>query len=146
MNAVAQLKDRIMGKPAEAKQPRAQGFWLVPDVQPVVLSAFQKKPVSMKIDYDYLITAIMGRSDGFYMLNIRDQAGREFMNQPVHSDTIVGFGDTPHYVNPFFVLRGSQSVILEFTDISGLAVNNVYLTLECLRLMEGVPDNTFMFR
>ncbi len=137
MNVMEKLDRFLTRQQSAAPATRGQGFWLMPDTTPVVLTANQKLPVTMRIDFDYLITAIMGTSTGAYTLDIRDESGKAFMSNPIHSTLIVGSGSNPHFVNPFFVLRGGQTVVLEFTDLSG-AGNTIYLAFETVRQIEPI--------
>ena len=115
-------------------QYRGQGFFLAPDETPVVLTANQVKPVTIKVSFDYALTAIVGKSTGAYSLQIKDETGYTFSNNPIHSDLLVGTASHPHYLNPFFNFHGGQTLVLSFTDLSG-AGNDVYLAFEAVRLI-----------
>ena len=130
-NPFTQLQQR---QGPDGQEYLGQGYFLAPDKSPINLTANQVTPVTMRVDFDYALTAIVGHSTGDYLLQIQDESGYTISNNPIHSSLLVGTAERPHYLNPFFQFHRNQTIVMTFTDLSG-AANSIYLAFETVRLM-----------
>ena len=85
------------------------------------------------IDFDHIITHVMGVHTGPYLLQISDEAGYTLSNNPIHCDCFIGSAEHPHYVNPFFSFFSGQTLVFNFTNLH-TAENKIFLVFETIRL------------
>lgn len=82
-------------------------------------------------DRDFKWIFFTGFSTGAFQVMIKDGGSgkRPFMNQQVHSTSILGNGQNPHPLLSPWVFNKQGSIVIDITDLSG-ANNNVRLFFE----------------
>lgn len=79
--------------------------------------------------FDFLVTAISGRSTGTYLLSFLGAGKSELLNnKPLHSSTVVGTGNLPYPLPCPIILRRTSSFVIDVSDLSG-AANTVLIQL-----------------
>lgn len=91
--------------------------------------------IATDIDSHFLVNKITGVRTGQCLLTFKDSRDRQWTDQPIQFDNIVGNGHFPNILSsPRFIARGSV-ITVTIQDISG-ATNAVELDFEGVKLFE----------
>lgn len=82
--------------------------------------------IRISADAAFIATQFLGVSSGNYLCLIRqDASDRQFSNEALHSNALMGTAERPHFLAKPWYLPANTTVSFEVTDLSG-AANEVY--------------------
>jgi hypothetical protein len=88
--------------------------------------------ISVDKDSDFVLTALCGKSEGAYSINIKTASGREIFSSPAQAENAVGTGQFPIPLVPALTYPAGGRIGLSLADLSG-AENDVELVLVGIR-------------
>lgn len=95
----------------------------------VPASGTAQASTKVSADSAFVCTQICATSTGdFTILPRTDASDRQLVNEAVHSSTIAGTAERPHYLPKPLLLPANTTISYDITDLSG-AVNEIYFAL-----------------
>ena len=121
-------------------------FWYATANQAIAIGGPPAEPqIQIDARSDFLMLELMGFSDqdivvppvDFYTIEIQgSSSGRNYQSAPLHSRTVVGTGERPHYLATPILFDASSSIALRLVALNAATAYNIRIVFGGVKIFK----------